>query len=63
MVDLDSAKYSGMSDVELVEDRGCEHHELPIACLMAEASLRRRWLEPGNLPGLDARTIMTRSKQ
>ena len=25
MVDLDSAKYSGMSDVELVEDRGCEH--------------------------------------
>lgn len=48
MVGLDSAKYSGMSDVELVEDRGCEHHELPIACLMAEASLRRRWLEPGN---------------
>ena len=63
MVDLDSAKYSGMSDVELVEDRGCEHHELPIACLMAEASLRRRWLEPGNLLGLDARAIMTRSKQ
>jgi hypothetical protein len=63
VVDLDSAKYSGMSDVELVEDRGCEHHELPIACLMAEASLRRRWLEPGNLLGLDARTIMTRSKQ
>ena len=63
MVDLDSAKYSGMSDVELVEDRGCEHHELPIACLMAEASLRRRWLKPGNLSGLDARTIMTRSKQ
>ena len=24
MVDLDSAKYSGMSDVELVEDRGCD---------------------------------------
>jgi len=38
VVDLDSAKYSGMSDVELVEDRGCEHHELPIACLMAEAA-------------------------
>jgi hypothetical protein len=63
VADLDSEKYSGMSDVELVEDRGCEHHRLPIACLMADASLRRRWLEPGNLPGLDTRAIMTRSKQ
>ena len=62
-VDLDRETVSETPHVELVEDRRCEHHGLSIALLMAGASLRRRRFEPGNFPGLDAKAIMTRSKQ